>query len=83
MTLSKTHLHIVEQPGRFLGRLLGPLLKTDLSLMKNALKPLVKSVLIPLGLTEAASTADASFHKYQKFLVHNVWTRYNKINNFE
>ena len=83
MTLSKTQLHIIGQSGRFLGRLSGQLLKTDLPLMKNALKPLVKSVLIPLGLTEAASTADVSFHKYQKFLVYNVRTRYNKINNFE
>ena len=43
MTLSNTQLHIIEQPGRFLDRLLGPLLKTDLPLMKNALKPLVKA----------------------------------------
>ena len=39
----------------FLGRLLGPLLKTGLSLIKNAIKPLAKSVLISLGLTEEAS----------------------------
>ena len=31
--------------------------------MKNAIKPLAKSVLIPLGLTAAASTADAGIHK--------------------
>ena len=31
----------------FLGRLLGPLLKTELPLMKNVIKPLAKSVLIP------------------------------------
>ena len=41
----------------FLGSLLGPLLKTDLSLMKNILKPLVKSVLIPLELAAAAASA--------------------------
>ena len=32
--------------------------------MKNALKPLAKSVLIPLGLTAAAAAAtDAAIHK--------------------
>ena len=41
------------QSGGFLGRLLGPWLKTELSLIKNVIKPLVKSVLIPLGLTAA------------------------------
>ena len=46
----------------FLGRLLGPLLKTGLPLIKNVIKPLAKSVLIPLGLT-AASAADAGIHK--------------------
>ena len=51
------------QPGGFLSRLLGPLLKTGLPLTKNVIKPLAKSVLIPLGLTAAASTADAGIHK--------------------
>ena len=51
------------QSGGFLGRLLAPLLKTALSLIKNVIKPLAKSVLIPLGLTAAASTADAGIHK--------------------
>ena len=31
--------------------------------MQNAIKPLAKSVLIPLGLTAAASAADAGIHK--------------------
>ena len=31
--------------------------------MKNVLKPLAKSVLIPLGLTATASPADAGIHK--------------------
>ena len=31
--------------------------------MKNVIKPLAKSVLIPLGLTAAASAADARIHK--------------------
>ena len=52
------------QSGGFLGRLLGPLLKTGLSLTKNVIKPLAKSVLIPLGLT-AATAADAGIqNKY-------------------
>ena len=47
----------------FLGRLLDLLLKTGLPLIKNAIKPLVKSILIPLGLTEAASAPDAGIYK--------------------
>ena len=50
------------QPEGFLGRLLGPLLKTGLPLIKNVITPLAKSVLIPLGLTVVAS-ADAGIHK--------------------
>ena len=61
--LSKTQLSKMIQLGGFLGRLLGPLLKTGLPLMKSVIKPLVKSVLIPLGLTAAASAADAGIHK--------------------
>ena len=51
------------QSGGFRSRLLGPLLKTGLPLMKNAIKSLAKSVLIPLGLTAAASAADTGIHK--------------------
>ena len=51
------------QSGGFLGKLLGPLLKTGLPLIKNVIKPLAKSALIPLGLTAAASAADAGIHK--------------------
>ena len=51
------------QSGGFLGRLLGPLLKTGLPLISNVIKPLDKSVLIPLGLTAAASATDAGIHK--------------------
>ena len=60
---SKTQLSKMIQSGGFLGKLLGPLLKTGLPLMKNILTPLAKSVLIPLGLTAAASAADAGIHK--------------------
>ena len=61
--LSKTQLSKMIQSGGFLGRLLGPLLKTGLPLIKNVIKPLAKSVLIPLGLTVAAWAADAGIHK--------------------
>ena len=55
--LSKTQLHKTGKSGGFLNRLLWTLLKTGLSLMKNVLKPLVKSILISLGLTAAATDA--------------------------
>ena len=61
--LSKTQLSRMIQSGGFLGRLLGPLLKTGLPLIKNLIKSLAKSVLIPLGLIAAASIADAGIHK--------------------
>ena len=61
--LSKAHLSKMIQSGGFLGRLLGPLLKTGSPLIKNVIKPLAKSVSIPLGLTAAASAADAGIHK--------------------
>ena len=52
--LSKTQLHKIWQSGGFLGRPLWPLLKTGL--------PLMKIVLIPLGLTGAASATDTAIH---------------------
>ena len=61
--LSKTQLSKMIQSGGFLGRLLGPLLKTRLPLIKNVIKPLAKSVLVPLELAAAASAADAGIHK--------------------
>ena len=76
--LSKTQLFKMIQSGEFLGRLLGPLLKTGLQLIKNVIKPLAKSVLIPLGLTAAASAADAEI--YQK----NIRIRkYDNTNNIK
>ena len=51
------------ESGGFLGRLLGSLLKSGLPLIKNVIQPLAKSALIPLGLTAAASAADAGIHK--------------------
>ena len=51
------------QSGGFLDRLLDPLLKTRLPLIKNVIKPLPESALIPLVLSEAALAADAGIHK--------------------
>ena len=53
--LSQTQLLKMIHSGGFLGRLLRPLIKTVLLLIKNVIKPLTKNVLIPLGLTAAAS----------------------------
>ena len=63
INLSKTQISKMIQSGGYLGRHLGPLLKTGLPLMKNLIEPLAKSVLNPLGLTAAASAADAGIHE--------------------
>ena len=69
--LSKTQLPKKIQSGRFLSRLLGPLLKTGLPLIKKVITPLAKGVLILLGLTAAASAADAGIHKKTLGYGHN------------
>ena len=61
--LSKTQISKMIQSGGFLGRLLGPLLKTRLPLIKNVIKSLAKSVLIPLELTAAALAVDVGINK--------------------
>ena len=48
--------------GGFLCRLLGPLLKTGLLSIGNVIKPLAKSISIPLELTAAASATDLAIH---------------------
>ena len=63
MKLSKIQLHKIGESGGFLGRLLGRLLKTGFSLMKNVFKPSAESVLMPLELTAPASAADAAIHQ--------------------
>ena len=60
MKFLKTQLSEIVQLEGNLGRRLGPLLKSGLP---SVLKPLAKSVLIPLGLTDAASATDAVIHK--------------------
>ena len=66
------------QLGGFIGRLLGPLLKTELPFMKSVIQPLAKSVLIPLGLIAAASAADAENHKNNT----RILSQFN-LNNFK
>ena len=75
--LSKTRLSKMIQSAGFLGRLLGPLLKTGLQLLKNVIQALANSVLIPLELTAAASAADAEIHKknlkiQSKYSINNI-----------
>ena len=60
---SETQLSKMIQSGGCLGKLLDPLLKTGLPLIKSVITRLAKSVLIPLGLTAVASAADAGIHK--------------------
>ena len=56
--LSKAQLSKIIQSGRFLGKMLGPLLKTGLPLLKSVIKPLGL-----LGLTAASSAIDAGDQK--------------------
>ena len=70
--LSETQLSKMIKLRGFLGRLLGPLLKTELPLMKNIIQPLAKSVLIPLELTVASAAADAEIHKKISGSGHNT-----------
>ena len=76
LKLSKAQISKITQSGGFLGRLLGPLLKTGIPLIKNVIKPLAKSVLIPSELTAAASAVDAGIHK-------KYWDLEYKFNNFK
>ena len=60
---SNTQLSKMIQSRGFLGKLLGPLLKTGLPLIKSVITPLAKSVLIPLWLTAATSATNAGIHR--------------------
>ena len=51
-------LSLMVQSGGFLGRLLGPLMKFGLVLMKNVLKSSHKSVFIAARLTAVVSALD-------------------------
>ena len=62
--MSKAQISKTIQSGGFLDKLLGPLLKTGLPLIKDVSKPLAKTVLIPSGLTAAVSDTDVGIQKY-------------------
>ena len=79
--LSKAQLHKTGQSWEFLDRLLGPLLKTGLPLMKNVLKPLAKNILVPLELTAVASAKDAAIHKNMfGFVMKTLIISYEEMN---
>ena len=59
--LSKVQIKEIIQSGGFLGKLLGPLLKTGLPLLQSVVKPLGL-----LGLTAASSAIDAGIQKKTK-----------------
>ena len=56
--LKRTTREIISLEEGFLS-FLKPLISVGLPLMKNVLTPLAKSILVPFGLTAAASAADA------------------------
>ena len=56
--MSKAQISKIIQSGGFLGKSLGPLLKTGLPLLKSVIKPLGL-----LGLTAASSAIDAGVQK--------------------
>ena len=56
--LSKAQISKIIQSGGFSGKILGPLFKTGLSLLKSVIKPLGL-----LGLTAASSAIDAGVQK--------------------
>ena len=58
LKLSKAQISKIVQSGGFLGKLLGPLLKTGLPLLNSVIKPLGL-----LGLTAASSAIDAGVQK--------------------
>ena len=58
----KTKLSKAIQSCGFFGRLLGPLLRVGLPMVKNGLNPLPKSVLMSLS-TKAVSVVDTGVHK--------------------
>ena len=83
--LSKAQTSKIIQSGGFLGRLPGPLLKTGLPLIKNVIKPLAKSVLIPSGLTAAASATVAGMQKKNTWFwsPFRLFLASNNFNNFK
>ena len=63
-------MHKIRQAWWFLRRFVRPLRKSGLLLVVNVLRPLVKNVLIPLGLTAAVVSAEA-VAKQTKLIIAN------------
>ena len=74
--LSKAQISKIIQSKGFLGKRLGPLLKTGLPLIKKVIKPLAKSVFILLGLTAAALLLMLEYKQNT-----SLWN--NNFNNFK
>ena len=72
--VSKAQISKIIPSGGFLGSLLS---KLTIPLMKVAI-PLAKNVLVPLGITAAASVIDAGIPKKN-----NTWFWNNNFNNFK
>ena len=70
--LSKVQIKKIIQSGGFLGKLLGPLLKTGLPLLKSVVKPLGL-----LGLTAASSAMDAGVQKNTWFWIYFKNSNFN------
>ena len=70
INLSQTQLSKTIQPGGFLRRLLGPLLKAELPLMKDAIQPLAKC-LNTTRINSITVAADAGMH--EKILGSGTW----------
>ena len=61
---------------RFLGKILGPLLKTGLPLIVNVLKPLAKSVFYTSRINSSSGSNKCSYPQ------ENVWVWRDSVNNF-
>ena len=72
LKLSKTQIVKIIQSGRFLGALLSKLVGP----LEKIAVPLTKNVLVPLGITAAASSLDAGIQKKK------TWIRDNNFDNF-
>ena len=70
--LSKAQIFKIIQSGGFVGKIVGPLLKTGLPFLRSVIKPLGL-----LGLTAASSAIDAGVQKIY------IWFWNNNFSNFE
>ena len=74
--LSEAQIKKIIQSGGFLGKLIGPLLKTGLSLLKSVVKP--RGL---LGLTAASSAIDVGIQKTSTWFW--IYSKNNNFNNFK